>query len=429
PTISTPSAGRALQSAAAARGVRLACHLKIDTGMIYDSANYQNSLKKALRLSGYDKLRARQRAGRKNGKYYGIGLSTYVEICAMGPSTAMPAGGWESGTVRVEPTGTVTVLTGASPHGQGQETSFAQIVADELGISPEAVNIVHGDTAAVPYGIGTFGSRATAVGGTAMYFAVQKVKAKMTALAAHLLGVKPANIAWSVGRIGAKGTKKSLAFGEVVGAAYVAKNIPPGFEPGLEGTHFFEPSNFTFPFGAHVLSVEVDPETGEIKLEKYVAVDDCGKVINPLLVEGQVHGGIVQAMGQALWEEVVYNEDGQLVTGSLMDYAIPKAEQIPEMILDRTVTPSPVNPMGVKGVGEAGTIGATPAIVNAVCDALAPFGIRNLDMPLKAERIWNAIRQSQKKKDVAPAASPPRKAAKGNAAKASAKKKVAGRRA
>ncbi len=399
------------------------------TGMIYDSANYQNSLKKALRLSGYDKLRARQRAGRKNGKYYGIGLSTYVEICAMGPSTAMPAGGWESGTVRVEPTGTVTVLTGASPHGQGQETSFAQIVADELGISPEAVNIVHGDTAAVPYGIGTFGSRATAVGGTAMYFAVQKVKAKMTALAAHLLGVKPANIAWSVGRIGAKGTKKSLAFGEVVGAAYVAKNIPPGFEPGLEGTHFFEPSNFTFPFGAHVLSVEVDPETGEIKLEKYVAVDDCGKVINPLLVEGQVHGGIVQAMGQALWEEVVYNEDGQLVTGSLMDYAIPKAEQIPEMILDRTVTPSPVNPMGVKGVGEAGTIGATPAIVNAVCDALAPFGIRNLDMPLKAERIWNAIRQSQKKKDVAPAASPPRKAAKGNAAKASAKKKVAGRRA
>ncbi len=399
------------------------------TGLIYDSANYQNSLKKALRLSGYEKLRARQKTGRKQGRYYGIGVSTYAEICALGPSTAMPAGGWESGTVRVEPTGVVTVLTGASPHGQGQETSFAQIVADELGISPEAVNVVHGDTAAVPYGIGTFGSRATAVGGTAMYFAVQKVKAKMTALAAHLLGVKPGNIVWSVGRIGAKGSKKSLAFGEVVGAAYVAKNIPPGFEPGLEGTHFFEPSNFTFPFGAHVVSVEVDPETGEIKLEKYVAVDDCGKVINPLLVDGQVQGGIVQAMGQALWEEVVYNEDGQLVTGSLMDYAIPKAEQVPEMVLERTVTPSPVNPMGVKGVGEAGTIGATPAIVNAVCDALAPFGIRNLDMPLKAERIWNAIRQSEKKKDGAPAASPPRKAAKASAAKPIGKKRAAGRRA
>lgn len=402
------------------------------TGLLYDSANYQNSLKKALALAGYDKLRARQKAGRRNGKYYGIGVSTYAEICALGPSTAMPAGGWESGTVRVEPTGVVTVLTGASPHGQGQETSFAQIVADEFGISPEAVNVVHGDTAAVPYGIGTFGSRATAVGGTAMYFAVQKVKAKMTTLAAHLLRVKPANIVWSVGRIGAKGTKKSLAFGEVVGAAYVAKNIPPGFEPGLEGTHFFEPSNFTFPFGAHVISVEVDPETGEIKMEKYVAVDDCGNVINPLLVEGQLHGGIVQSMGQALWEEVVYNEDGQLVTGSLMDYAIPKAEQIPDIVLERTVTPSPVNPMGVKGVGEAGTIGATPAIVNAVCDALAPFGIRNLDMPLKAERVWNAIQQSKKTRDAAEGSritSPPRKAAKASAAKPAAKKKAAGRRA
>ncbi len=392
------------------------------TGLIYDSANYQNSLKKALKIAGYDKLRARQKAGWKNGKYYGIGLSTYAEICALGPSTAMPAGGWESGTVRIEPTGVVTVLTGASPHGQGQETSFAQIVADELGITPEAVNVVHGDTAAVPYGIGTFGSRATAVGGTAMYFALQKVKAKMTTLAAHLLGVKPGNIVWSVGRIGAKGTKKSLAFGEVVGAAYVAKNIPPGFEPGLEGTHFFEPSNFTFPFGAHVLSVEVDPETGEIKMEKYIAVDDCGKVINPMLVEGQVHGGIVQAMGQALWEEVVYNEDGQLVTGSLMDYAVPKAEQLPEMVLERTVTPSPVNPMGVKGVGEAGTIGATPCVVNAVCDALAPLGIRNIDMPLKAERVWNAIRQAQTKKE-----KPPKPARK--AAKAAAPKKAGRRRA
>jgi carbon-monoxide dehydrogenase large subunit len=307
----------------------------------------------------------------------------------------MPAGGWESGTVRVEPTGKVTVLTGASPHGQGQETSFAQIVADEFGIDPADVNVVHGDTAVVPYGIGTFGSRATAVGGTAMYFAVQKVKTKMAALAAHLMGVKPSQIVFGGGRVSAKGGKKSLAFGEVVGAAYVAKNLPPGFEPGLEGTHFFEPSNFTFPFGAHVCSVEVDAETGEVKVDKYVAVDDCGNVINPLLVEGQIHGGIVQAIGQALYEEVIYNEDGQLVTGTLMDYALPKAAQLPRFELARTVTPSPVNPMGVKGVGEAGTIGCTPCIVNAVCDALSPLGIKHLDMPLKPERVWRAMREAE----------------------------------
>jgi carbon-monoxide dehydrogenase large subunit len=388
------------------------------TGIIYDSGNYQETLKRALHMAGYDKLRARQKAGWKQGKYYGIGVSTYVEICAMGPSTAMPAGGWESGTVRVEPTGKVTVLTGASPHGQGQETSFAQIVADELGLEPSDVTVVHGDTAVVPYGIGTFGSRGTAVGGTAMYFAVQKVKTKMTTLAGHLMGVKPSQIVFAEGRLSVKGGKKSLGFGEVVGAAYMAKNLPPGFEPGLEGTHFFEPSNFTFPFGAHLCSVEVDAETGEVKVEKYVAVDDCGNVINPLLVEGQIHGGIVQAIGQALYEEVIYNEDGQLVTGTLMDYALPKAAQLPRFELARTVTPSPVNPMGVKGVGEAGTIGCTPCIVNAVCDALSPLGVRNLDMPLKAERVWRAMQGAHGKpsaEKIAPvkaAKKPPRAGAK-----------------
>ncbi len=369
------------------------------TGVIYDSANYQNSLKRALKLAGYDKLRARQKAAWKLGRYYGVGVSTYVEICAMGPSTVMPSGGWESGTVRVEPTGVVTVLTGASPHGQGQETSFAQIVADEFGIEPSAVQVVHGDTAAVPYGIGTFGSRATAVGGTAMYFAAQKVKSKMAAIAAHLLGSKPANVFFSAGRVGARGSRKSLPFTEVVQAAYVAKNLPPGLEPGLEGTHFFEPSNFTFPFGAHICAVEVDSETGEIAVEKYVAVDDCGNVINPMLVEGQIHGGIVQGMAQALFEEVIYNEDGQLLTGSLMDYAVPKAEQMPTFVLDRTVTPSPVNPMGVKGVGEAGTIASAPAVVNAVCDALSPLGIHHLDMPLKAEKVWTAIRRAREREE------------------------------
>ena len=361
------------------------------TGVIYDSGNYQGSLKRALDLAGYDKLRARQKTGRKQGKYYGIGLSTYVEICAMGPSAAMPAGGWESGTVRIEPTGTVTALTGASPHGQGQETTFAQMIADMLGLSPADINVVHGDTAVVPYGIGTFGSRGTAVGGSALFVATEKLRKKMAAIAAHLLGGKPEQMEFRDARIGAKGSKKSLAFGEVVGAAYAAKSLPAGVEPGLEATHFFEPSNFTFPFGAHVISCEVDIETGEIKFDKYIAVDDCGNVINPMLVEGQLHGGIVQGMAQALYEEVIYNSDGQLVTGTLMDYALPRAPDIPELTLERTCTPSPVNPMGVKGVGEAGTIGCTPAVVNAVCDALAPLGIRHLDMPLKPERIWRAV--------------------------------------
>jgi|GraSoiStandDraft_24_1057298.scaffolds.fasta_scaffold08816_2 carbon-monoxide dehydrogenase large subunit len=364
------------------------------TGLTYDSAKYQESIKRALHLSGYDALRKRQKSGWKNGKYYGVGVSTYVEICAIGPSAATPAGGWESGTVRIEPTGKVTILTGASPHGQGEETTFSQLIADELGISPEDINVVHGDTLAVPYGIGTFGSRATAVGGTAAYLATQKLKTKLATLAAHLLGAKPSDIVIGRGQLTAKGGKKSIPFGELVLAAYTARNIPPGFEPGLEATHFFEPSNFTFPFGAHIASVEVDGETGEVKIEKYVAVDDCGNVINPMIVEGQIHGGIAQGIGQAMWEELIYDDEGQLATGTLMDYAMPKAHFFPEFTLDRTTTPSPVNPMGVKGVGEAGTIGSTPCIVNAVCDALSPLGVKHIDMPLKPERVWKAMSQA-----------------------------------
>src|SRR5437868_7464897 len=381
------------------------------TGLTYDSAKYQESLKKALQLSAYDSLRRRQKSGWKQGKYYGVGVSTYVEICAIGPSAATPAGGWESGTVRIEPTGKVTVLTGASPHGQGEETTFAQLVADQLGVDPQDVNVVHGDTLAVPYGIGTFGSRATAVGGTAIYMATQKLKSKLATLAAHLLGSKPADISIGRGQLTAKSGKR-IPFGELVLAAYTARNIPVGFEPGLEATHFFEPSNFTFPFGCHVCSVEVDIETGEIKIEKYVAVDDCGNVINPLLVAGQIQGGIAQGLGQALWEEVVYNDDGQLVTGTLMDYAVPKAHFFPDFTLEHTVTPSPVNPMGVKGVGEAGTIASTPCIVNAVCDALSPLGVRHIEMPLKPERVWNAIQAARAVPAIAAAADvPPKKAA------------------
>ncbi len=366
------------------------------TGVVYDSANYQRSLDLALKKSGYKALRKMQANLRRKGKYIGIGLSTYVEICAMGPSSAMPAGGWESATVRVEPTGKVTILTGASPHGQGQETTFAQIGADILGLAPEDVNVVHGDTAVVPYGIGTFGSRATAVGGTAVYNSLVKVRDKLAQIAGHLMGEDPQKLVFEGGRISGKNSKKSIAFGEAVGAAYVAKTLPTGVEPGLDATSFFEPSNFTFPFGAHVCVVEVDVETGDVRIQKYVAVDDCGNVINPLLVEGQVHGGIVQAVGQALLEEAVYDEQGQLITGELTDYAIPRAWDMPRMETARTVTPSPVNPMGVKGVGEAGTIGATPAIANAVVDALQPFGVRHVDLPLKRERIWQILRKARR---------------------------------
>jgi aerobic carbon-monoxide dehydrogenase large subunit len=380
---------------------------KTATGLFYDSGNYQGALDKALSMADYKKMREEQKKAREQGRIVGIGVSTYVEICAIGPSAATPAGGWESATVRIEPTGKVTILTGASPHGQGQETSFAQLAGDELGVDLNDVTVIHGDTSIVQYGIGTFGSRGTAVGGTAVFNAIQKLKEKATQLAAHLLGADPSAVVFKEGRFsveaamaasggnGAGGQEAaaptSVSIQEVALAAHVAHQIPPGFEPGLSATNFFEPTNFTFPFGTHIVQVEIDRETGKIEIQRYVAVDDCGKVLNPMLVDGQIHGGIVQSLGQALYEEAVYDEQGQLVTGTLMDYAIPKAEMVPWMELARTETPSPVNPLGVKGVGEAGTIGATPAIVGAVVDALAPFGVRHLDMPIKPENVWRII--------------------------------------
>jgi len=372
---------------------------KTATGLIYDSGNYQGALNKALRLSGYQGWRGEQRKLREKGRYLGIGLSTYVEICGMGPSAAMPAGGWESGTVRLEPTGKVTVLTGVSPHGQGQETTFAQIVADEFGVPLDDIHVIHGDTAVVPSGIGTFGSRATAVGGTAVFQAAQKVKEKAREIAAHLLESDPEDLVFSESRFSVKGVpKKGVSLQEIALEAHLARNLPKKMEPGLTATSVFEPANFTFPFGAHICIVEVDPETGRIEIRKYVAVDDCGKVINPLLVDGQIHGGIAQGLGQALLEEVVYDEEGQLLTGSLMDYALPRAEDLPRLELARTETPTPVNPLGVKGVGEAGTIGSTPAIVNAVVDALAPFGVTHVDMPLKPEKIWRLCREKKERR-------------------------------
>jgi carbon-monoxide dehydrogenase large subunit len=371
---------------------------KTSGGVVYDSANYGAALDRALEMADYKGLREKQAELRKQGKYMGIGLSSYVEICAMGPSSALPTGGWESSTVRIEPTGKVTVLTGASPHGQGQETTFAQIVADEFGISMDDVVVLHGDTARIPYGIGTFGSRATAVGGTAIVLAVRDLKEKMKKFAALMLETESDNIHFEGGKLAAQGAgSRSVTFMDVVGAAYSAKRLPAGTEPGLEATRFFEPSNFTFPFGTHVCVVEIDGDTGEPKITKYVGVDDCGNVINPMLVEGQVHGGIVQGVAQALYEEVVYDENGQLLTGTLMDYPVPRAHDFPEFELDRTVTPSPVNPLGVKGVGEAGTIGSTPAVVNAVIDALSPFGVTHIDMPLRPEKIWKVLKSKEAK--------------------------------
>lgn len=371
------------------------------TGVTYDSGDYQPTLEKALEMVGYQQLRQEQARLRQEGKYLGIGVSTYVEICGMAPSQVLGAvgagaGGWESATVRVHPTGKVTVYSGASAHGQGHETAFAQIVADGLGIPFEDVEVVHGDTAQVQFGIGTFGSRSAAVGGMAIQMSLQKIEDKAKKIAAFLLEAAEADLVFEGGKFFVKGSPgRDVSIQQVAFAAYVPHKYPTGLEPGLEATSFYDPSNFTWPFGTHVAVVEVDPETGVVKLRRYVAVDDCGRVINPLLVDGQIHGGLAQGIAQALYEEAVYDENGQLISGSLMDYAVPKADDLPNFELDRTETPSPVNALGVKGIGEAGTIASSAAIVNAVVDALAPLGVRHLDMPLKPERVWQAIQQAQ----------------------------------
>ena len=366
------------------------------TGLLFDSGDYETTMDKALATSDYAGWRKQQAELRTQGRYIGIGLSTYVEICGMGPSKALPGGGWESATVRIEPSGAVTVLTGVSPHGQGQETSFAQIVSDELGVSIDSVNVVHGDTDRVQYGLGTYGSRGTAVGGSAVMLAIQTIQEKAIKIAAHLWEANPADIAFHEGAIGIKGDPgKRMSIAEVAAVAYAGAQIPDGMEPGLDATRRFEPPNFVFPFGTHVCIVEVDAKTGDVKLLRFIAVDDCGRLINPMLVEGQIHGGIAQGLAQALYEEVVYDERGRLLTGSLMDYAVPRAENMPHLELSHTVTPTNVNPLGIKGVGEAGTIGATPAIAAAVIDALAPFGVTNLDMPLRPEKLWTAMQNGK----------------------------------
>jgi aerobic carbon-monoxide dehydrogenase large subunit len=371
------------------------------TGLKYDSGNYQAALDKALGQANYAALRAEQARLRKQRRYLGIGVTTYVEICGLGPSQVAGAVGfqgglWESAIVRVHPTGKVNVFIGASPHGQGEETTFAQIVADEIGVDVNDVKVIHGDTDRTPMGWGTYGSRTTAVGGAALATAVRKVKEKAKTLASHLLEAAVEDIDYADGRFFVKGSPDhGKTIQDIALMANVAWNMPPGMEAGLEATSFYDPPNFTYPFGAHVAVVEVNADTGHVHLERYVAVDDCGPQINPVIVEGQVHGGVVQGIGQALWEEAVYDESGQLVTGSLLDYALPRADLLPDIEVLSTVTKSPHHPLGVKGIGEAGTIASTATVYNAVIDALEPFGVRSLRMPLTPERVWRAIHQKE----------------------------------
>jgi carbon-monoxide dehydrogenase large subunit len=368
-------------------------------GLTYDSGDYQKTLDTALNYINYQQLRQEQARQREQGHYMGIGVTCYCEICGLGPSQVAGAVGfggglWESATVRIYATGKANVFIGTSPHGQGEETTFAQIVADEIGVPVEDVEVIHGDTDNTPMGWGTYGSRTTAVGGGALALATRKIKDKAKTIAAHLLEAAEADIEYADGKFFVRGSPgQSKTIQDVALMANVAWNMPQGIEPGLEATTYYDPPNFTYPFGTHVAVVRVDPDNGYIGLERYVAVDDCGPQINPTVVEGQVHGGVVQGIGQALWEGAVYDENGQLLTGSMMDYALPRANHFPDIETLSTVTPSPHNPLGVKGIGETGTIASTVTVYNAVMDALKPLGVTKIDMPLTPEKVWRAIHQ------------------------------------
>ena len=368
-------------------------------GLTYDSGEYDKALDLALQICDYDKFRQEQAAARQQGRLLGIGFSSYIEICGVAPSAwiGLPgegwgAGLWESANVRVHLTGKVVVTTGSQSHGQGHETSVAQVTADELGIAVEDVIVQHSDTLGTPFGYGTYGSRSTAVGTVAVYRSLQRIKDKAKAVGAHMLEAAVEDVVFEDGKVYVKGSPDNAkTIQEIAGAAAVAYDLPAGMEPFLDDTAYYDPPNCTYPFGTHICIVEVDPETGQVDLKRYIAIDDVGKVINPMIVDGQVHGGIVQGVAQALWEGAVYDENGQLVSGSLMDYALPRADLLPPLEVDRTETPSPVNPLGVKGAGETGTIAATPAVVNAVVDALAPLGVRHIDMPMTPQRVWQTI--------------------------------------
>lgn len=356
------------------------------TGEKYDTGEYAKALDKALEVSNYAQLRKKQEEARKAGKLYGIGMASYVEICGFGP--------WESSTVKIEPGGAVSVYTGISPHGQGQETTFAQIVTDKIGADFDEIVVHHGDTDNTAQGQGTGGSRGLVVGGGALLLSLAKIREKADKIAAHLLEVSSDDIELEDAKYRVKGAPdRSVTLAEIAGAAY-GGGLPEGIEAGLHTTEYFSPDDETFPFGTHIAVVEIDPESGKVTLTDYVSIDDCGNVVSPQLLEGQVHGGLAQGISQALWEEAVYDDDGQLITATLMDYAMPKAEFFPEFTLDRTVTTSPLNPLGAKGIGEAATIGSTPAVANAVVDALSSLGITHIDIPATAPKVWAAIMQA-----------------------------------
>jgi carbon-monoxide dehydrogenase large subunit len=371
-------------------------------GLVFDSGDYEPTLARALELVGYEGLRTEQAARRAAGstKHLGIGMSTYVEMCGLAPSRVLAslnygAGGWEAASVSILPTGKVQVVTGATPHGQGHETSWSMIVADALGVPFDDVEVLHSDTAISPTGLDTYGSRSLAVGGVAISMAAEKVVEKARVIAAHQMEAAEQDLELVDGSFQVKGTpSKSMPIQAVAYEAFTAHNLPDGMEPNLSASVVYDPPNFTFPFGTHVAVVEIDEETGGIELIDYAAVDDCGNQVNPMIVSGQVHGGIVQGVAQALWEEAVYDSDGQLRNATLMDYLVPSAAEVPSFKLDHTVTPSPTNPLGVKGIGEAGTIGSAPAVINAVVDALSPFGVTDVTMPATPERLWGLMQSA-----------------------------------
>jgi len=361
----------------------------------YDSGDYETALDKALELAGYDDLRDQQQKLRERGELMGIGLATTVDASGFGPASGMSARpGHETAIVRVDAGARVTVITGSSPHGQGHETTFAQIAADELGLPMEDVDVVFGDTLVIPQGVGTRASRSIVVGGSAIVTASQRVKAKATEIAAGLLHIDPEFVVLEGGRFFTEDIPdRYVSWPDVANVAHGSPSPPGGIERGLEATSYWEPPDYTYPYSANVAVVRIDKDTGEVKLTSYVSVDDCGTVVNPMVVEGQVHGGLAQGIGAALFEEAVWDDSGQLVTGSFMDYAMPLAQEFPMFTIDRTVTPSPLNPLGVKGMGESPTVAAVPALVNAVVDAMAHLGVTHVDIPLKPEKVWRVLRE------------------------------------
>jgi len=368
-------------------------------GLTYDSGNYEAATDKALELIGWDALRAEQadRRARKDPVQLGLGISTFTEMCGLAPSRVLGsldygAGGWENASIRVLATGKVEVVTGSSPHGQGHETAFSQIVADRLGVPFDDIEIIHGDTQSSPKGLDTYGSRSLAVGGIAIVHAADKVIEKARRVAAHLLEASEDDLQFEAGTFSVKGSPGSLvSLSDIAFATFAAHNLPDGMEPSLDSDATYDPENFSFPHGTHLCAVDIDTETGRVTIRKYVCVDDIGNPINPLIVEGQVHGGLAQGIAQALFEEAVYDDAGNLTTGTFVDYTPPSAADLPSFTTDRTVSPSTTNPLGVKGVGEAGTIASTPAVINAVVDALRPFGVTDVRMPATPERVWRAI--------------------------------------